>query len=101
MSNQRKFLLIVEDNPSGTTWVEIEVDEFQSCWEHPREYDIFVFPGLKWHVSVAVWNKCCGKQKALKTASSFVFGTYHTVHLDPEDGMTYFETGQALDHPPH
>jgi hypothetical protein len=99
--NERKFLLIVEANPVGMTWCEIEWDEFEACLRHPKEYDFQTFNGRFMTVLVAIWNKCATKEQALKTASSFVFGTYKKVHLDPEDGVTYFETGIPLLHSPH
>jgi len=100
--NERKFLLIVENNKQGSTWVEIEVDEFQSCLDHPAYYDFFTFSGHFVTICVVVWNKCANRQIALKVATAFVEGAYRTLHLNPEDNITYCTNGEPyLRNPPY
>lgn len=96
-----RFLLIVEDNPKGTTWCEIEYDEFSICMDNPKQYQIFIIDGKRAKICVAVWNYCANYSIALKTAISFVSGTCRKVTLNPEGFDPVSRNGEPLIHPPY
>ena len=96
-----KFLVIVESNPKGQTWSEVDYDEFLLCMDRPQDYQMHVFDGETAKICVAVWNKCCDRAIALKTASSFVSGAYLSFTLNPDGFDPYVRCGISIFNPPY
>jgi len=95
------FYLYMWSNGEMAMFVELEPDEWQIVKHRQEQYRIYDLNGGLARIFVATDDNNLDRQKALKTASSFVYGRYKIRRFDLDKLEVTDTDGFPLFHPPY